>query len=124
MMEATMTFKTTPEFVDAAGTCLAHPSLGPRRNAVAGPGMPGSIALIVTCAICAIVSCSVIARADPLRGATNPWPAPIGHAQPRANNFSPSSQAEQAVQGQLSAFDVEQKKLDEKLDKTLNICRC
>jgi hypothetical protein len=78
-------------------------------------------ALIVTCVI---VSCSVIARADPLRAAAKPWPAPIGHAQPRANDFSPSSPAEQAVQDQLSAFDAQQKKLDELLDKKLNICRC
>jgi hypothetical protein len=28
------------------------------------------------------------------------------------------------VQDQLSAFDAQQKKLDELLDKKLNICRC
>ena len=78
-------------------------------------------ALIV---ICAIVSSSVIARADQLGVAAKPWPAPIGHAQPRANDFSPSSSAEQAVQDRLSAFDAQQKKLDEMLDKKLNICRC
>ena len=78
-------------------------------------------ALIVTCAI---VSCSVIARADPLGVAAKPWPAPIGHAQPRANEYSPSSQAEQAVQDRLSTFDAEQKKLDELLDKKLTICGC
>jgi hypothetical protein len=78
-------------------------------------------ALIV---ICAIVSSSVIARAGSLGVAAKPWPAPIGHAQPRANDFSPSSPAEQAVQDQLSAFDAQQKKLDELLDKKLNICRC
>jgi hypothetical protein len=80
-----------------------------------------SAALIVTCAI---VSSSVIARADPRGVAAKPWPAPIGHAQPRANDFSPSSPAERAVQDQLSAFDAQQKKLDEMLDKKLNICRC
>ena len=78
-------------------------------------------ALIVTCAI---VSCSVIARADPLRGAANPLSAPIGHAQPHASNFSPGSQAEHEVQDRLSTFDAEQKKLDELLDKKLTICRC
>jgi hypothetical protein len=78
-------------------------------------------ALIV---ICAIVSSSVIARADQLGVAAKPWPAPIGHAQPRANDFSPSSSAEQAVQDRLSAFDAQQKKMDEMLDKKLNICRC
>jgi hypothetical protein len=102
MKEATMTLM---EFVDAAKRLLL--GLVPA-------------ALVVTCVI---VSCSVIARADPLRAA-KPWPAPIGHAQPRASDFSPSSTAEQAVQDQLSAFDAQQKKLDELLDKKLNICRC
>jgi hypothetical protein len=107
MMEATMTLETTPtELVDAAKRLLL--------GVIAA-------ALIVTCAI---VSCSIIARADPLRGAANPLPAPIGHAQPRASDFSPSSQAEQAVQDRLSAFDAEQKRLDVILDKKLNICRC
>ena len=97
---------TLMEFVDAAKRLLL--GLAPAE-------------LVVTCVI---VSCSVIARADPLRAAAKPWPAPIGHAQPRASDFSPSSTAEQAVQDQLSAFDAQQKKLDELLDKKLNICRC
>ena len=134
-----MTFETTPtKFVDAAGTCFADRRAAPRcwwsGNVV---GIEGVLertrnrehflldlvpaALIVTCAI---VSSSVIARADPLGGAAKPWPAPIGHAQPRANDFSPSSPAEQAVQDELSAFDAQQKKLDELLDKKLNVCRC
>jgi hypothetical protein len=46
--------------------------------------------------------------------------APIGHLQPRAQPFSP---AEQAEQQQMSAYDAEQQKLDEQLDKRLNICR-
>jgi hypothetical protein len=102
MKEATMTLM---KFVDAAKRLLLD--LVPA-------------ALIVTCSI---VSCSVIARADPHR-VTKPWPAPIGHAQPRANDFSSGSSAEQAVQDRLSAFDAQQKKLDEMLDKKLNICRC
>jgi hypothetical protein len=72
-------------------------------------------ALIVTC---------VIAGADPLGGASKPRPAPIGHAQPRTSDFSPNSHAERAVQDELSGFDAQQKKLDEVLDKKLNICRC
>jgi hypothetical protein len=80
-----------------------------------------SAGLIVTCVV---ASCSIIARADPLRVAVNPLPAPIGHAQPRAGDFSPGSQAEQAVQDRLSAFDAEQKRLDELLNKKLAICRC
>jgi hypothetical protein len=56
--------------------------------------------------------------------ATNVPSAPIGHLQPRAQQFSPRSAAELAEQQQMSAFDVRQHKLDEELDKQLNICRC
>ena len=77
---------------------------------------PVAAALIVTCAI---VSCSAIARADPLRSTANPWPTAIGHAQPHAGDFSPGSQTEQTLQDRLSAFDAEQKKLDEFIDKKL-----
>jgi hypothetical protein len=48
-------------------------------------------------------------------------PAPIEHAQPRAQDFAPGSDAEQ---NRLSTFDAEQHKLDEMLDNKLNICRC
>jgi hypothetical protein len=50
--------------------------------------------------------------------------APIGHLQPHAQMFSPSSTAEQTVQQKMSAFDAQQQKLDQRLDKSLNICRC
>jgi hypothetical protein len=49
--------------------------------------------------------------------------APIGHLQPRAQQFSPSAPAEQNEQQQISAYDAQQQKLDEELDKRLNICR-
>jgi peptidoglycan hydrolase CwlO-like protein len=49
--------------------------------------------------------------------------APIGHLQPRAQQFSPRAPAEQAEQQQMSTFDAQQQKLDEELDKQLNICR-
>ena len=39
------------------------------------------------------------------------------------SDFAPSSQAEQVVQDWLSAFDAEQRKLDELFDKKLAICR-
>ncbi len=61
--------------------------------------------------------------AQPLIPATVPQ-APIGHLQPRAQQFVPQSGAEQVEQDRLSAFDAEQKKLDQELDKSLNICRC
>jgi hypothetical protein len=49
--------------------------------------------------------------------------APIGHLQPRAQQFSPASPANQAVDRQLSTYDARQQKLDEQLDKQPNICR-
>jgi hypothetical protein len=63
-------------------------------------------------------------NAEPLAGSTTTVPsAPIGHLQPRAQQFSPSSPREQTVQQQMSGYDAEQQKLDEQLDKKLNICR-
>ena len=49
--------------------------------------------------------------------------APIGHLQPRAEQFPPHSPAEQVEQQNMSMFDAQQRKLDEELDKQLNICR-
>jgi hypothetical protein len=63
-------------------------------------------------------------NADPLAGPTATVPsAPIGHLQPRAQQFSPRSPGEQTVQQHMSTYDAEQQKLDEQLDKQLNICR-
>ena len=67
---------------------------------------------------------SVIARANQLTEAPSPLPAPIGHAQPRAEDFSPRSPTNQEEQDRLSTFDAQQQKLDEMLDKKLSICRC
>jgi len=53
---------------------------------------------------------------------TMPGGAPIGHLQPRAQQFAPRSAAEQTEQ-EMSNFDAQQQKLDEELDKRLNICR-
>jgi hypothetical protein len=71
-----------------------------------------------------IVSSSVIASAEQPIGAANLPPAPIGHAQPRAEGFSPGSQTNQTEQDRLSTFDAQQQKQDELLNKKLNICRC
>ena len=49
--------------------------------------------------------------------------APIGHLQPRAEQFPPRSPAEQVEQRNMSIFDAQQRRLDEELDKQLNICR-
>jgi hypothetical protein len=55
---------------------------------------------------------------------TVPGGAPIGHLQPRAQQFSPRSPTDQTEQQQMSIFDAQQQKLDDLLDKRLNICRC
>ena len=67
--------------------------------------------------IAAAVFASVDATAAQLGqpGASIPQ-APIGHLQPRAPHFSPRSSAEHV--------EAEQNKLDQELDRKLNICRC
>lgn len=65
---------------------------------------------------------SLIANAEPL--GPHVLPAPVGHFQPRAQDFTAGSGANQIEQNRLSTFDAEQKKLDEQLDKKLDICRC
>jgi hypothetical protein len=64
-------------------------------------------------------------RAQPIAGAATIVPngAPVGHLQPRAQQFAPGSTAEQTEQQDMSNFDAQQQKLDEELDKHLNICR-
>ena len=68
----------------------------------------------------ALVS-GTVANAEP--GLTVYGNAPVGHLQPRAQQFSASSPANRAEQQQLSTYDARQQKLDEQLDKELNICR-
>jgi len=80
--------------------------------------------LIATILGGALVSGSAVGNADPMNsGLTVYGNAPIGHLQPRAQQFSPASPANQAEQQQLSTYDAQQQKLDEALDKQLNICR-
>lgn len=64
-------------------------------------------------------------NAQPIEGSATAVPggAPIGHLQPRAQQFAPRSTAEQVEQDKMSIFDAEQQKEDEELDKRLNICR-
>jgi hypothetical protein len=82
------------------------------------------IFLIATILGGALVSGNAIANAAPAgSGLTVDGNAPVGHLQPRAQQFAPSSQAEQAVQQQQSIEDAQEQKLDEQLDKQLNICR-
>jgi hypothetical protein len=71
---------------------------------------------------------STAGHADPMTNTTptispTVWQAPIGHLQPRSQPVPPNAPAEQAEQQQMSTYDAEQQKLDEQLDKRLNICR-
>jgi hypothetical protein len=73
-----------------------------------------------------LVSNSVAVEAGQLMGETSALPgeAPIVNVQLRAQDFSANSPANQAEQERLSTFDANQQKLDDALDKRLNICRC
>jgi hypothetical protein len=73
-----------------------------------------------------LIANSVTADADQQIGSTSALPAgaPTVQVQPRAEDFSPHSPANEAEQERLSKFDAKQEKLDEALDKKLNICRC
>lgn len=52
----------------------------------------------------------------PIAGASRtPWPAPVGHRQPRVADIPQSSD--------LSAWEREQQQLDAELDRKLIICR-
>jgi hypothetical protein len=73
----------------------------------------------------AVVFGDMASNAATLYGPAGPTPeAPIGHLQPRAPGFSARSGAEQDEQRAMSGFDAEQQKLDQELDRKLNICRC
>ena len=72
-----------------------------------------------------LISGEAAVDAEPFAGSATTVPdAPIGHLQPRAQQFSPRAPGDQAEQQQMSIFDAQQQKLDEELDKRLNICRC
>jgi len=82
------------------------------------------IVLIATILGGALVSGSAAGNAEPMNsGLTVYGNAPIGHLQPRAQQFTPSSPAEQAEQQQQAVQDAQQQKFDEHLDRELNICR-
>jgi hypothetical protein len=74
---------------------------------------------------CTLAVSSAAAGAQSIVGAPTivPGGAPIGHLQPRAQRFVPRSTGEQAEQEEMSNFDAQQQKLDQELDKQLNICR-
>ena len=77
--------------------------------------------LLIVSALGAALAWGTVSHAAP--GLTVYGNAPIGHLQPRAQQFSPTSPANQAVDQQLSTYDARQQRQDERLDKQLNICR-
>jgi len=79
--------------------------------------------LVVLALTSATVSTNALAQDAGIIPPTVP-PAPVGHAQPTTHNFVPNSTANAIEQHRLSTFDAEQQRLDEMLDKKLNICRC
>jgi hypothetical protein len=79
--------------------------------------------LVILVFASAIASSSAMAQDAGIIPPTVP-PAPVGHAQPTARSFTLNPSADQIEQRRLSAFDAEQHKLDEMLDKKLSICRC
>ena len=84
-----------------------------------------SIFLIIALLSTLAASGSATVNAQPIvdSATTVPGGAPIGHLQPRAQQFAPRSAAEQAEQDKMSLLDAEQQKEDEELDRHLNICR-
>lgn len=79
--------------------------------------------LVILTLTSAIVSTDALAQDAGIIPPTVP-PAPVGHFQPTTRSFAPDSTANAIEQQRLSTFDAKQEKLDEMLDKKLNICRC
>jgi hypothetical protein len=73
-----------------------------------------------------LISNGMAAEAGQLIGSTPALSggAPIVHVQPRVQDFSANSPANETEQKRLSTFDAKQRKLDEALDNKLSICRC
>ena len=70
-----------------------------------------------------LLASSVAADARSMAVTAVPNGAPIGHLQPRAQQFAPGSTVEQTEQQDMSKLDAQQQRLDEELDRHLNICR-
>jgi hypothetical protein len=79
--------------------------------------------LVILTLTSAILSTNALAQDAGMIPPTVP-PAPVGHLQPTTRTFAPDSTANAVEQQRLSTFDAEQQRLDEMLDKKLNICRC
>jgi hypothetical protein len=90
----------------------------------------GSTLLVIALGSTIAVSGGSAVLAQTVAGSATEMPgrAPIGHLQPRVQQFSSNSAAELSaaelsVQETMSAFDIKQQKEDAELDKRLNICR-
>jgi hypothetical protein len=79
--------------------------------------------LVILTLTSAIVSTNALAQDAGTIPPTVP-PAPVGHMQPTTRSFTPDSTANAIEQQRLSTFDAKQQRLDDMLDKKLNICRC
>jgi hypothetical protein len=79
--------------------------------------------LVLTVTTTLFLASSVAADARSMAVTAVPNGAPIGHLQPRAQQFAPGSTVEQTEQQDMSKLDAQQHKLDEELDRHLNICR-
>ena len=82
-----------------------------------------TLLIMVLLSTLAASGCATV-NAQPIEASATAVPggAPIGHLQPRAQQFAPRSAAEQAEQDKMSTFDAQQQREDEELDKRLNIC--
>jgi DNA-binding winged helix-turn-helix (wHTH) protein len=68
-----------------------------------------------------VLDTTPLSQGSPTTPAARTMPAPIGHAQPRASDFSSNSTANQAEQGRLSTRNSQ---LNEMVGEKLSICRC
>jgi len=88
--------------------------------------MRHEIVMILSTAVVFVVTSSVqsaaVARDRPT--GTMPLQAPVGHAQPIPGGFLSNKTPNPNEQQRLSDYDAQQHLLDQKLDKSLNICRC
>lgn len=81
-----------------------------------------SAALVITAL--GIAAAPNVAMAQHHAVAPQQLSAPVGHAQPTPDGFLSDQNESPDEQRRLSQFDAEQHRLDQQLDKSLNICRC
>jgi hypothetical protein len=84
------------------------------------------VMILSATAVVFVVTSSVQSAAVARDRLTGPMPlhAPVGHAQPTPGGFLSNETPNPNEQQRLSDYDAQQHLLDQKLDKSLNICRC